>query len=278
MSVPQFDAVDTTDPVAAAAFLDLALSLPGVERWKRFSHDLLCSGDGDRVLDIGCGTGADAVALARRVCPSGRVVGVDLSRSLVTIATARAAVLGLPVTFQQADIHALPFADGSFDRTRIDRVLHFLPNPGPALREAVRVTAPGGRVVVTEPDWNRLAVSGGDPGLTAYLLEAGADRTQGAQIGSVLPRRLVEAGLQSIESHDSVLELSDYSTAAALFGLEGIAARAVQSGLVSPRDTVRWLRSLQYASADGRFRCSLGGVIATGTCQAIEANTAKNVA
>jgi hypothetical protein len=41
MPMPRFDAVDATDPAACIAFLDLAQSLPGVEHWKRFSHDLL---------------------------------------------------------------------------------------------------------------------------------------------------------------------------------------------------------------------------------------------
>jgi SAM-dependent methyltransferase len=148
-------------------FLDLAHAVPEIARWKRFGHELLQPSDGHRILDIGCGTGADALALARRAAPRGHVVGVDFSRYLIAIAQTRAAAHCLPVTFQQGDIHNLPFPDDHFDRTRIDRVLHFLPDPGPALREAVRVTARGGRMLLTEPDWGPLSICGGDPDLTA---------------------------------------------------------------------------------------------------------------
>jgi SAM-dependent methyltransferase len=269
MVTPQFDAVDATDPAAAAAFLDLALSLPSVEHWKRFSHDLLAIADGDRVLDIGCGTGSDAMALARRVGSDGQVVGVDLSHALVAVAQARAAPLGLPVTFRQADIHDLPFVDGAFDCTRIDRLLHFLPDPGKALREAARVTAPGGRMVVTEPDWTSLTVAGADPDLAAVMLAAGAEQAApGARIGSALPRLLAQAGLQPTGHHASMLDLRDYATAATLFGLEALASRAVGTGRVEAKTAVRWLRSLQQASARGTFRCTLAGVIAAASSPA----------
>ena len=264
MFVPRFDAVDATDPVACAAFLDLALSLPEVERWKGFSHDVLSVGDGDYVLDIGCGTGADAVALARRVGPRGRVVGIDLSHALVALAQTRAGRLGLPISFRQADINELPFADDSFSRTRIDRVLHFLPDPGRALREAIRVTARGGRIVVTEPDWRTLTVSGGDPGLTAAILDKGRDRTPGAYIGSILPQLLAQAGLALTDCHDSTLELREYGVAAVLFGLEALASHAVAATPVSAKDAAGWLRSLRQASALGTFSCTLSGTIAGG--------------
>ena len=264
MPAPRFDAVDATDPAAAAAFLDLALSLPEVERWKRLSYDLLELQDGDRVLDLGCGTGADAMILARRVGTAGQVVGIDLSRSLIAIAEARASGLGLPLTFRCADIYHLPFADGSFDRTRIDRVLHFLPNPGLALQEAVRVSRPGGRLVVTEPDWGSLTVSGGDPGLTSLVMEDGANWAPSARIGSALQQLLEDAGLRSMDNHEATLELRDYAIAVALLGLEGVAARAIELGRVDTKAAVQWLRSLQRASAQGMLRCTLKGAITSG--------------
>jgi SAM-dependent methyltransferase len=262
MQAPRFDAVDASDPAVCAGFLDLAHSLPEVQRWKRLGHQLLQVEPGQAVLDIGCGTGTDACALAAMVGPNGRVVGIDLSEALVALAAQRAKGLALPVAFRQADIHAMPFPDGSFARTRIDRVLHFLPDPRRALAEAARVTAPNGRMLVTEPDWGTLAIEGGDPVVTARILSVRHGAAADACIGRRLPALLEAAGLAVEAWEKSALSLGDFRHAATLFSLEGMAARAVAAGAVSAETGVRWLRSLQQAADRGGLRCRLGGVIA----------------
>jgi SAM-dependent methyltransferase len=262
MQAPRFDAVDAADPAACARFLDLAHSLPEVQRWKQFGHERLQVEPGHSVLDIGCGTGTDALALAAMVGPNGRVVGIDLSESLIALAMQRAAGLGLPVTFQQADIHAMPFVDGAFARTRIDRVLHFLPDRSRALAEAARVTAPGGLMLVTEPDWGTLVIEGGDPAVTALILSVQGGAGADACIGRRLPALLEGAGLTVEAVQESALSLADFRHAAMLFSLEGLTARAVAAGAVSAGTGVHWLRSLQEAAGRGELRCRLGGVIA----------------
>ena len=264
MFVPKFDKIDTHEASKFTAFLDLAHQQLDVARWKNASHDMLEVGEGDVVLDIGCGTGADAVALARLVGISGRVVGADLSHDLLAVAQERAAPLGLPITFQYADINEPPFADASFTRSRIDRVLHFLPDPAHALREVARVTAAGGRIVVTEPDWRTLTMNGGEEALTSRIVEAGVARTPSTTIGARLPELLAEAGLTVADCRASELHLRTYPVAAALFSLEVIASRAVASTRVDAKEAVRWIRSLQQAEVDGTLDCTLGGSVACG--------------
>jgi SAM-dependent methyltransferase len=257
--VPRFDAVDATDPVGCAAFLDLAQSLEDVQSLKRLGYDMLNVESGDSVLDIGCGTGADVVALAARVGDRGWVTGVDLSVSLIARARARADSVRLPVAFCCVDMHKMPFPDGSFTRTRIDRVLHFLPDPRRAIAEAVRVTAYGGRMLVTEPDWSTLTIFGGDDRLQTLIWEGNGPAISARWTGSELPELLGEAGLDVRQSHRSTLELRDYRVAAALFGFEALAGRAVASGHLSASEAVRWLRSLQRAAARAELVCALSG-------------------
>lgn len=109
---------------------------------------LAAAGDLDarRVLDIGCGTGAVAVHLARR--HGCAVVGVDLSSEMLAVARAKQ---GGSVRFEQARAEELPFANGSFDRAIMVSVVHHLDAPK-AFAEVHRVLAPGGRLVISNPD------------------------------------------------------------------------------------------------------------------------------
>jgi SAM-dependent methyltransferase len=101
---------------------------------------------GMRVLDLASGTGEPAISLAMRVGAQGHVTALDLSADLLEIAKGRAQERGLDKFFtQQADAHALPFADDSFDLATCRFGVMFFRDPGLALREVHRVLRPGSR-------------------------------------------------------------------------------------------------------------------------------------
>ena len=126
-------------------------SVGEVQAYKRRMVELLAPQAGDRLLDAGCGSGADVLALAPFVGPHGRVVGVDRAEVMVAQARERAAGTDLPVEFLIGDILRLDFPDASFDGCRADRVLHHLDDPPRALAELVRVARPGGLIAIFEP-------------------------------------------------------------------------------------------------------------------------------
>jgi ubiquinone/menaquinone biosynthesis C-methylase UbiE len=99
---------------------------------------------GDRVLDVGCGTGAGLRKLAPLVQ---RAVGVDLSPGMLERGRVLAAELP-NVELREGDSEALPFADGEFTAVVCTTSLHHYPRPDVAIREMSRVLAPGGRVVI----------------------------------------------------------------------------------------------------------------------------------
>jgi len=116
-----------------------------------FAERLLELGATGRVLDIGCGPGhgpLQLVAMAAHV----QVVGVDLSHHMLAIAAEHRAASGHAerVTFVVADAKGLDFADDSFDAVCSNTILHHIPNPVDFLREAWRVRAPGGALLIRD--------------------------------------------------------------------------------------------------------------------------------
>jgi ubiquinone/menaquinone biosynthesis C-methylase UbiE len=114
--------------------------------------DLARLAPGERVLDVGCGTGSLALAAKRRVGPASTVRGVDASPEMVNHARAKAARAGLDVAFEVARAEALPCADGSVDVVLSTLMLHHLPPVVRAefVREVRRVLRPGGRVLAVD--------------------------------------------------------------------------------------------------------------------------------
>src|SRR5215213_4803439 len=104
---------------------------------------------GERVLDVGCGTGTLAVAAAREA-PDVRVTGIDADESILERARARAAGAGLDIEFDVGSAAALPYDDASFDVVLSTLVFHHLPDDvkRDAAAEIVRVLRAGGRLVI----------------------------------------------------------------------------------------------------------------------------------
>lgn len=109
---------------------------------------------GQRVLDLGAGTGT-LTLLLKRAEPQAEVVGVDGDPAVLVRARAKAADAGLPIAFTEGMAHALPYPEASFDRVVTSLVLHHLTSGDKrrALREVWRVLRPGGELHVA--DWGK---------------------------------------------------------------------------------------------------------------------------
>jgi ubiquinone/menaquinone biosynthesis C-methylase UbiE len=107
---------------------------------------------GDAVLDVGCGTGTLAIAVAHRVGQAGRVVGIDPGAEQITRARAKAARRHAPISFQVGVIEQIPFPDQTFDVVFSSLMMHHLPAPlkRQGLAEIARVLKPGGRLVIAD--------------------------------------------------------------------------------------------------------------------------------
>ncbi len=110
---------------------------------------------GERVLDVGCGTGVVAITAARA---GAKATGVDLTPELLAHAMEHAKVAGLDVAWKEGDAEALPFPDASFDVVLSQYGHMFAPRADVTTRELLRVLRPGGRIAFST--WPPEAVTG----------------------------------------------------------------------------------------------------------------------
>jgi ubiquinone/menaquinone biosynthesis C-methylase UbiE len=220
---------------------------------------------GARVLEAGCGVGAQTVILARN-SPEALFTSVDLSP--VSLAAAQTAVTraGLRnVTFQIADIFHLPFADESFDHVFLCFVLEHLPRPLEALGHLLRVLKPGGSLIAIE----------GDHGSTFFhphsetawrtiqcLIDLQAQLGGDALIGRRLFPLLRQAGLRHVVvsprfvyADSSRPEWVDgFSEKTFVAMVESVRAAALAAGMIDVPTWERGLADLRAAQGpDGTF-------------------------
>src|SRR5262245_14440873 len=136
-----------SNTAAAAGFQNPEAYEKAMGRWSRRLAPLLLQfgglADGDRVLDVGCGTGSLTFALPQ-IANIASGTGIDLTEAYVEFS--RAQNTDPRITFRAADARALPFEDNSFDRAFSMLVLQFIPDTARAVAEMRRVVQPGGTV------------------------------------------------------------------------------------------------------------------------------------
>jgi SAM-dependent methyltransferase len=215
--------------------------------------DALALRPGDRLLDVGCGTGALDRWLAQRSAGANPIVAVDINRFLLHEAEplARKEDLAAVIEFREGNAEALPFPDGRFDATVSVTVLEEV-DADRALAEFVRVTKPGGRVGVMVravgdlPRWVNLPLRADlkatveAPG---FLL--GGGKSAAGCADASLYRRFRAAGLVGVQMFPQL-----YGFDAGPFRAEPAAAIRAALG---PEEAREWDAAVAHAEADGTF-------------------------
>ena len=227
-------------------------------------HDTAYSA-GSRVLEAGCGVGAQTVTLAAS-SPEAEIISIDVSPESLEVARERVTEAGFSnVTFQQGDIFNLNFSPDSFDHIFVCFVLEHLPNPAAVLSHLKRVLKPGGTITVIEGDhgstyfhpeseYARRAI--------ACLVELQACGGGNSLIGRQLYPLLTSAAFRNVRvsprmvyvdsSRPELVEGFTKNTFTAM--VEGVRAAALEAGLMTPDDFDKGVADLyRAAESDGVF-------------------------
>lgn len=231
---------------------------------------------GSHVLEVGCGVGAQTVAIARR-SPDARITAVDVSAASVTQARGRvrAAGFGDRVTVRRADVRHLPDEESEpVDHAVVCFVLEHLPDPVGVLRLLRRVVRPGGTVTVIEGDHSSTDFAPESTAARAAVAcQVTLQRQAGgnAMIGGRLGPLLVEAGYDDVVVSPREVRVDDDPVLAEGFTLRtftamiaGVREPAIAAGLTTPDAFDAGLADLRRTTEpDGWFRYTF--TRATGT-------------
>jgi ubiquinone/menaquinone biosynthesis C-methylase UbiE len=208
---------------------------------------------GERVLDVGCGSGVVTREIARRVGASGRAVGLDPSPALLAVARdlAQEAGLGERLEFREGSALALPFPDRSFDAVVCVTVLSHVPAGETAIPELTRVLRAGGRLGVFDLDTDMTAFSHPDRALTRRVVAAASDATAvDGWLVRRLPSLFERAGLVDVRARG----FFPIETAADSFYAnmaERCAEVAVKVGAITGAERTAWLEAFHAQEARG---------------------------
>ena len=251
----------TNDPQFFTRFLDEGNKLPAIVASKPIILEGLRLRGGERVLDVGCGMGADVFEIAPLVGSNGQVTGVDASAAMIKEARRRAEGRGLPVSFEVGDSQTLGFEASTFDAVRTERMLMHVPEAELALSEMTRVLKPGGRMSVFDFDWETQFCDSPHKETTRKITQSFCDGIKNGWIGRKLPRFFRSNGLHELTVKPQTV-LVHYPFLELLLG--GHVVRACAAGVLSHDEADQWWTSLAQAHRAGVFLYGFTAFIVAG--------------
>jgi SAM-dependent methyltransferase len=191
---------------------------------------------GETVLDLGSGGGIDVLLSARRVGPTGKAYGLDMTDDMLDLARANARKVGVEnVEFIKGQIEAIPLPDASVDVIISNCVINLSADKDLVLREAFRVLKPGGRFAVSD-----VVITGELPGDVRRSMELWVGCVAGAMTDTEYRQKLDRAGFTGVDIETTrVYDIEDARTLLSEAGLDvdGVASK------VSGRVTSAFVRA-----------------------------------
>lgn len=238
---------------AGARHIERTYATADVVAQRAATLDLLAAAAGERVLDVGSGTGYLVASIADAVGPGGAVLGVDPSAPMNALAAARNADRP-QVRIVEGHALALPCPDGAFDAAVSTQVYEYVEDIGAALAELHRVLRPGGRALVLDTDWDTVLWHAADRGRHARVMAAWEEHLVHPRLPRTLAGALRRAGFRVTGQHVIPLlntALGEDSYSAHTMGL--IAGFVAGRRGLTTADADAWVADLRARDAEGEY-------------------------
>lgn len=234
---------------------------------KRRSYEMMQVRTGHLILDVGCGTGIDALALAELAGTGGKVVGVDHDENMIDAARKGAAQAGLNETldFHIGDAASLPFKNGWFDSCRAERVFMHLADADTALGEMVRVVKKHGWIVIAETDWASISCDTDEIDTERQLARFRAEKVlRNGYAGRRLFRQFKSNQLTNISVDIFPLHTDDMDLFRFLAQHDTVEQQARAAGALSQDKLNAWRSDLEQRKHAASFFGSINIIMAAG--------------
>lgn len=207
---------------------------------------------GERVLELGCGSGLMLREIGMELGPHGLAAGIDLSEDQIAAATEECA--GVPaVRPAVGSATAIDYPDASFDAGLAIQVLEYVPDVALAVAELARVLKPSGRLHLLAVNWQATSWHGPPADLTAEITGAWIGHAAHPNLSAQLPAMLRANGFESIRQAPLAIINAEYGSRGFAYWLARMMAiRAVEQGVAKDRAD-SWIATLDQAERDGEF-------------------------
>jgi len=257
-----FNRIDETEnPGEFIAFLDAVSRNEDIMAMKRRTCELLDARAGQRILEVGCGTGDDARKIAVMISPGGSLVAIDKSEALISEARRRSRPNNDSIDFVVGDATELDLESATFDACRIERTLIHIPDPATAMNEMLRVLRDGGKLVAYEPDLETYVIDSSYRELTRRLLKYWYGRLQCGWVARHLPALFEESGLTNINVEPRTM-IYDFDLCSD--SIRGTMESATEAGVATADEVSEWFADLERARDKGTFFCANMGYVVSG--------------
>ena len=221
--------------------------------------DLLNPKNGERFLDVGCGTGILTRLIASNLFPNGSITGIDISTHFVEIARNSVQDLkyGSIIKFDIGDAEHLPYSDQYFDTAFATRLLLYIHNPQQAVKEIKRVVKENGTIVLADWDFDTLAVDHSNRQITRKIIHWRTDNKDGNNwSGRQLYRSLKEQNLKDIVIKPEITIAIDQDNSLT-HSIFNAASGALKANIITEIQYESWISELKKRLQEGTFFASI---------------------